>query len=174
MPGCSQYPNYAASPLVSSPESTSRGRRQEAQALDPPRREIYFRAYAGVLEDPCLKPQLPNQVTSTVTCKVTLRYTVSDFSHYCWGPTTAVLLRWPFSLGKTSLGEAHMLFYHHATAPCPCRRLDPGGVPWRPKSRRISNKSSWAQGLCEIVAHCRPKSPKRRHRAPKWCSKAHL
>ena len=53
-----------------------------------------------------------------------------------------------------------MLFYHHATTALPLPPARSWGGAWRPKSRRISNKSSWAQGLCEIVAHCRPKSPK--------------
>ena len=53
-----------------------------------------------------------------------------------------------------------MLFYHDARGAVPLPPARSWGVPWRPKSRRISNKSSWAQGLCEIVAPCRLKSPK--------------
>ena len=53
-----------------------------------------------------------------------------------------------------------MLFYHHPTTPPPLPPARSWGSPWRPKSVKISTQTSWAQGLCEIVAPCRPKSPK--------------
>ena len=87
------------------------------------------------------------------------------FSDCCWGHTAAVLLGWPFPFGKTSLGEARMLFY---LGPRPAPPLPPArswGGARRTKSHKILHRTSWVQGLCKIVAHCYPKSPKVAHKA---------
>ena len=58
-----------------------------------------------------------------------------------------------------------MLFY---LGPRGSGRMPPArswGVPRGTKSVKISHRTSWVQGLCKIVAHCCPQSPKVAHKA---------
>ena len=128
-----------------------------------------------MLEARCLYSHpLPSKLPLQYLKSYLLRNIVSDFSHYCWGHTTAIFLPWPFYLDKTSLGEAQMLFYPGPRTPCLLPPANSWGSPWHTKSRESMRTSSCAEGLCKVVTYCCPKSPTRRHRVPKWASKAYF